>query len=102
MAAEPDDQCRPALRVLLGRPWKRTAATRCGGSPAAASARRGRRWYDPDFNNFGPRVGFAWAPARFKDKTVIRGGFGMFYGPGQNDDVFAPIDNAGSRIALDA
>jgi hypothetical protein len=61
----------------------------------------GTPWYDPDFNNFGPRLGFAWAPARFNDNTVIRGGFGVFFGPGQNDDVFAPIDNAGSRIALE-
>jgi hypothetical protein len=67
----------------------------CGGFCAP-----GTRWYDPDKNNFGPRVGFAWAPSRFNDKTVIRAGFGMFYGPGQNDDVFAPIDNAGARISL--
>ena len=25
---------------------------------------------------------------------------GTVYGPGQNDDVFAPIDNAGARITL--
>ena len=62
---------------------------------------QGTPWYDADFNNFGPRVGMAWAPARFNDRTVIRGGFGRFYGPGQNDDVFAPIDNSGSRIALE-
>ena len=61
----------------------------------------GTPWYDPDFNNFGPRVGVAWSPARFRDNTVIRAGFGVFYGPGQNDDVFAPIDNAGSRISLE-
>ena len=61
----------------------------------------GTSWYDPDFNNFAPRVGFAWAPTRFNDKTVVRGGFGVFYGPGQNDDVFAPIDNSGSRIGLE-
>ena len=67
----------------------------CGGFCAP-----GTRWYDPDYNNFGPRVGFAWSPARFKDRTVIRGGFGMFFGPGQNDDVFAPIDNAGARTTL--
>ena len=68
----------------------------CGGFCAP-----GTSWYDPDFNNFGPRVGVAWAPERFKDRTVLRAGFGTFFGPGQNDDVFAPIDNAGNRIALE-
>jgi hypothetical protein len=67
----------------------------CGGFCAP-----GTRWYDPDYNNLGPRVGFAWTPARFKDNTVIRGGFGVFFGPGQNDDVFAAIDNSGARTTL--
>jgi carboxypeptidase family protein/TonB-dependent receptor-like protein len=67
----------------------------CGGFCA-----KGTRWYDPDYNNFGPRLGFAWTPARFNDNTVVRGGFGVFFGPGQNDDVFAPIDNAGARTTL--
>lgn len=61
----------------------------------------GTPWYDADKNNLAPRVGFSWAPARFNDNTVIRGGFGIFFGPGQNDDVFAPIDNSGSRISLE-
>jgi outer membrane receptor protein involved in Fe transport len=68
----------------------------CGGFCAS-----GTPWYDPDQNNFAPRIGFAWAPARFRDNTIIRGGYGIFFGPGQNDDVFAPIDNAGSRISLE-
>lgn len=75
-----------------GKVWR----VACGGF-----CEPGTPWYDADKNNFAPRIGFAWAPARFKDNTVIRGGYGIFFGPGQNDDVFAPIDNAGSRIALE-
>ncbi|HXE89824.1 MAG TPA: TonB-dependent receptor [Terriglobales bacterium] len=37
-----------------------------------------RDWYQPDRNNFQPRVGFAYSP---DEKTVIRGGFGIYTGP---------------------
>ncbi len=34
--------------------------------------------YDTDWNNFGPRIGFAWKPMG-SQSWVIRGGAGMFY-----------------------
>src|SRR5712664_664425 len=39
----------------------------------------------PDRNNFGPRLGFAWSPSRFRENTVVRGGFGVAYN--RTDDV---------------
>jgi len=35
-----------------------------------------RALVDPDRNNFGPRLGFAWS---LDDKTVVRGGYGISY-----------------------
>jgi hypothetical protein len=38
-----------------------------------------RNILDRDLNNFGPRFGFAWRPGG-GTKTVVRGGFGVFFG----------------------
>jgi hypothetical protein len=35
--------------------------------------------FEPDRNNFAPRLGFAYSPKVFNDKMVLRGGFGISY-----------------------
>ncbi len=40
--------------------------------------------------NFDPRVGFSYSPT---SKTAIRGGFGLFNGPGQTEDLLQPIES---------
>ena len=40
---------------------------------------------------FAPRLGLTWAPKAAK--TVLRGGFGIFYGPGQVEDQLQPIES---------
>jgi hypothetical protein len=39
---------------------------------------RGGELYQADNTNFAPRVGFAWRPGK-STRTVVRGGFGIFY-----------------------
>ena len=35
--------------------------------------------FEPDRNNFAPRIGFTYSPQRFNTKAVVRGGFGIAY-----------------------
>jgi hypothetical protein len=49
--------------------------------------------------NFGPRVALTWAPSPNSSgffgggRTVLRTGFGIFYGPGQTEDQIQPIES---------
>jgi Carboxypeptidase regulatory-like domain/TonB dependent receptor-like, beta-barrel len=47
-------------------------------------------FYDADKNNFAPRLSAAY---QLNEKTVLRGGFGLFFGPGQFEDRIQPIEN---------
>jgi len=50
-------------------------------------------------NNFGPRVSLSWSPNIGGNgwfgagRTVVRGGFGIYYGPGQAEDLIQPIES---------
>jgi len=55
--------------------------------------------YHTKKSNFGPRIAATWSPnpagtGFFSGgRTVLRGGFGMYYGPGQTEDQIQPIES---------
>jgi hypothetical protein len=57
----------------------------CAPVAPLAPCPNGRQLYQPDRNNFGPRVGVAWSPERYEGKVVFRAGFGIVFN--RNGDV---------------
>lgn len=55
--------------------------------------------FHTDKKAFGPRIGLTWAPNSDGSgffgggNTVFRGGFGIYYGPGQVEDQIQPIES---------
>lgn len=57
----------------------------------------GQQW-SPNYHDFGPRLGLAWAPTKFQNKTVIRGGFGIAFDR-LDDNVFDNTRNNPPYVA---
>ena len=56
-------------------------------------------FYDGDTDNVAPRISAAYM---LTSKTVLRGGFGYYYGPGQFEDRIQPIENYITRNRVQA
>jgi hypothetical protein len=71
-----------------------TVSVACGGY-----CPEGAPFYKPDYNNFGPRIGLNWSPAALKERTIVRTGFGIYYGANQNDDFSDPTESVPPRYS---
>src|SRR4030095_2966801 len=55
--------------------------------------------YQTAKNSFGPRLALSWSPNSSGNgffgggRSVFRGGFGIYYGPGQTEDQIQPIES---------
>ena len=62
---------------------------------------KGTPFYDPNYNDWGPRLGLAWSPRIFSGKTTaVRSGFGIYYGANQNDDFSDPMESSVPRYSI--
>lgn len=67
------------------------------GMVTASEAGVPRSLVRTDYNNFAPRVGFAW---RVTDKSVIRGGYGFFYPTSAAQGIRDPLATNSFQVGL--
>ena len=89
-----DWKVRPNLTLNLGLRWEYFTPLRSkrdkisnlilgpNGDLLGAKIKVGGNLFNPDRNNFGPQIGFAWSPRNvfghnIENRVVLRGGFGV-------------------------
>lgn len=82
---------RPSFTLYLGLRYEYTQLPQpSGGNPAFPLTQA----FNKDTNNFGPRFGFSWDVGG-THKTVVRGGYGMYYGRTSNSAIANGLLNNG-------
>ncbi|HVG27994.1 MAG TPA: TonB-dependent receptor, partial [Acidobacteriaceae bacterium] len=89
-----DWKVTPRLTVNLGVRYDYEALPAPYARAVAANAPQEAN-HPSDKNNFAPRIGFAWDPFGL-GKTVVRGGFGMYYGRMPNGVLLNTYVNTGT------
>jgi hypothetical protein len=86
-----DFKMRPNLTVNLGLRWSYfgplsskqgnmlAAIPGAGSNFLTGLTIQKRNSWSAQKGDFGPQLGFAWSPTAFKDKLVLRGGYGLSY-----------------------
>ena len=52
-----------------------------GGVGAGRNGNRKEQWANNYYKDFGPRLGFSYAPASYQGRVVLRGAYGIMFGP---------------------
>ncbi|HLX00210.1 MAG TPA: TonB-dependent receptor [Candidatus Acidoferrales bacterium] len=93
--AQDDYHITRRLTLTLGLRWeKEIFPTPVAPNPAISQTGT----FPSDNKDFGPRVGFAW-DVLGDGKTVVRGGFGLYYGRIINGNIFNALEDTGLSSA---